>query len=243
MSKQIVMAGWKDAPHLGEEERAEMLAACEPHLRRARSEGVPSLGSGAVYPVIETEIVVEPMQIKPWHYRVYGMDVGWNYTAIVWAAWDKETDIVYLYDCYKREKAEPEIHAAAVKLRNVGGTEWPGVIDPSSRGRGQADGKQLLQLYRRNGLKLVTADNSVESGIYNVWSRLSTGRLKIVKGPMTAWLEEYRMYRRDINGKIVKTHDHLMDATRYLIASGLRIAKRFNPQKTLNVQSRNYGVY
>lgn len=219
-----------------------MLAACEPHLRRARSEGVPSLGSGAVYPVMEQDIVVEPMQIKPWHYRCYGMDVGWNYTAVVWAAWDKEADIVYLYDCYKREKGEPEIHAAAVNLRNVGGTKIPGVIDPASRGRGQADGKQLLQMYRKHGLKIIPADNAVEAGIYNVWSRLSTGRLKVVKGAMTPWLEEYRMYRRDEKGKIVKIHDHLMDATRYLIMSGLRLATRLKPQSPIKVSSRNYGV-
>ena len=242
MSKKIIMAGWDHAPHLGEEEKAEMLGACEPHLRRARSEGVPSLGSGAVYPIDESEITVEPMRIKPWHYRCYGMDVGWNYTAVVWGAWDKETDTVYLYDCYKREKAEPEIHAAAVKLRNVAGTDWPGVIDPASRGRSQIDGQQLLQLYRRNGLKLIPADNAVESGVYSVWSRLSTGRLKIVKGPMTQWLEEYRMYRRDEKGKIVKTHDHLMDATRYLIMSGLRVAKRLNPDRPLIAGSRRYGV-
>ena len=169
------------------------------------------------------------------------MDVGWNFTAVVWMAWDKDTDTIYLYDCYKREKAEPEIHAAAVNLRNVANTVWPGVIDPSARGRGQRDGSQLLQLYRKAGLKIREADNSVESGIFNVWSRLSTGRLKIVRGPMSAWLEEYRMYRRDVNGKIVKEHDHLMDATRYLIQSGLSHAKRLSPERPLNVHSRNYG--
>lgn len=242
MSKSIVMAGWDHAPHLGADEKAEMLVACEPHLRRARSEGVPSLGSGAVFPIPESDFVVEPMQIKPWHYRCYGLDVGWNYTAAVWLAWDKESDIVYLYDCYKREKAEPEMHSASIKLRNVAGTEWPGVIDPASRGRSQTDGAQLLQLYRKQGLKLRLADNAVESGIYTMWSRLSTGRLKVVKGPMTQWLEEYRMYRRDEKGHIVKIHDHLMDATRYALATGLRYATRLNPQRPMGVASRNYGM-
>jgi len=242
MSKHITMAGWDHAPHLGKEEQAEMLQSCEPYLRRARSEGIPSLGSGAVYPIPETDIVVDPIRIPPWFYRVYGMDVGWNYTAVVWAAWDKDADVVYLYDAYKREKAEPEIHTAAIKLRNVADTEWPGVIDPASRGRSQVDGQQLLQLYRRNGLKLREADNSVEAGIYAVWSRLSTGRLKIVRGPMTSWLEEYRMYRRDEKGKIVKIQDHLMDATRYLIMSGLRHAQRLGTTRPINAQSRHYGV-
>lgn len=241
MSKALIMAGWDDAPHLGEEEKIELLNASEPHLRKARSQGIPSLGSGAVYPIDENEFLVDPFPMKPWFFRAYGMDVGWNYTAAVWMAWDKDTDIIYLYDCYKREKAEAEIHAAAVNLRNVKGTTWPGVIDPAARGRSQVDGTQLLQLYRRAGLKLRPADNAVEAGIFNVWSRLSTGRLKVVRGPMSPWLEEYRMYRRDTNGKIVKEHDHLMDATRYLITSGLVHAKRMGATPTLNAHSRNYG--
>lgn len=241
MSKAIIMAGWNDAPHLGEEEKKELLAASEPHLRKARSEGIPSLGSGAIYPIDENEILVDPFPMKPWFFRAYGMDVGWNYTAAVWMAWDKDTDIIYLYDCYKREKAEPEIHAAAVNLRNVGNTIWPGVIDPAARGRSQIDGQQLLQLYRKAGLKLRPADNAREAGIFSVWSRLSTGRLKIVRGPMSAWLEEYRMYRRDTNGNIIKEHDHLMDATRYLIHSGLVHAKRMGVERNLNTASRNYG--
>jgi hypothetical protein len=38
------------------------------------------------------------------------------------------------------------------------------------------------------------------------------------------WLDEFGIYRRDEKGKVVKKDDHLMDATRYLIMSGLRIA-------------------
>jgi septation ring formation regulator EzrA len=34
------------------------------------------------------------------------------------------------------------------------------------------------------------------------------------------WRSEFRKYHRDEKGKIVKAHDHLMDATRYLIVSG-----------------------
>jgi hypothetical protein len=37
---------------------------------------------------------------------------------------------------------------------------------------------------------------------------------------LTNWLQEYRLYRRDDKGHIVKQNDHLMDATRYLIKSG-----------------------
>ena len=33
------------------------------------------------------------------------------------------------------------------------------------------------------------------------------------------------MYRRDEKGKIVKQNDHVLDATRYLVMSGLKVAQ------------------
>ena len=241
ISKAIVMAGWEDAPHLGEKEKAELLASCEPHLRESRTKGIPHLGSGAIYPISPDEIETEPFEIKPWFLRGYGMDVGWNATAVVWFAWDKDTDTVYLYDCYKREKSEPEIHAAAIKRRYVNGVPWVGAIDPASRGRSQVDGSQLIRLYRKEGLKLVEADNAVEAGIYSVWSRLSTGRLKVFKGVMSKLVDEYRLYRRDEMGKVIKKNDHLMDAMRYAIQTGLNHAKPVQKTRTMGVSSRNYG--
>lgn len=242
LNKVIVPAGWDDAPHLDEQEKAELLASCEPHLRESRSQGIPHLGSGAIYPINLEDILVEPFQLKPWYYRGYGMDVGWNCTAVVWFAWDKDTDTVYLYDCYKREKSEPEIHAAAVSRRNLPTTTWVGAIDPAARGRSQIDGQQLIKLYRKLGLKLIPADNTVETGIYNVYSRLSTGRLKVFRGVMSAWCDEYRMYRRDERGNIIKKRDHLMDATRYAIQSALNYARQVNREPTMGTASRDYGV-
>ncbi len=54
--------------------------------------------------------------------------------------------------------------------------------------------------------------------------RMSTGSLKVFSS-CQSWLQEYRLYRRDEDGKIVKENDHLMDATRYLVMSGLPIAR------------------
>jgi hypothetical protein len=66
-------------------------------------------------------------------------------------------------------------------------------------------------------------DNSVESGLYEVWERLSTGRLKVFS-TLQNWKAEYRLYRRDENGKVIKQFDHLMDATRGLVLSGRSVA-------------------
>ena len=78
--------------------------------------------------------------------------------------------------------------------------------------------------YNDFGLLLSYADNAVEAGIFAVWQRLVSGRLKIFKSLMP-WFNEFRIYRRDENGKVARDQDdHLMDCTRYLIMSGLNIA-------------------
>lgn len=211
--KALVMAGWDDAPHLGEAEKARMMAETQPHLRDARSKGIPSLGSGAIYPVPESEIKVPDFPIPAHWPRLYALDVGWNRTAAVWGAWDKDSDVIYLIAEHYRGQAEPSIHAMAIQAKG----KWiPGEIDPASRGRSQKDGEQLFQTYKDLGLILNPAINGVESGIYEVWQRLSTGRLKVFAS-LSNWFSEYRLYRRDEKGRIVKDTDHAMDATRYLI--------------------------
>lgn len=136
-------------------------------------------------------------------------------TAALWGAWDKDNDIIYIYTEHKQGQAEPVIHAKAIKARG----EWiKGAIDPAARGRSQIDGETLYMLYRKEGLKIFPANNAVEAGIFNVWERLSTGRLKIFKS-CTMLLRELSLYHRDDKGKIVKSNDHLLDCLRYLLNS------------------------
>lgn len=225
MSRFCIMAGWDDCPHLSEDAKRELSAAYPPHQRAARTKGIPQLGSGAIYPVDEDDIVCEPFEFPLWYRHSYALDVGWNRTAAVWVALDPQTDVAYLYSEYYRGEVEPPVHAAGIQSRG----KWiPGVIDPASRGRGQHDGTQLLYQYQQLGLNLAIADNAVEAGIYSVWTRLTTGRLKVFR-TMANWLGEFRIYRRDENGKIVKENDHLMDATRYLCMSGIAAAAQHPP--------------
>ncbi len=233
MSRYVVMIDWSAAPHLSEEAKAEMAEAYPVHERDARIKGIPSLGAGAIYPVAEEEIVIDPIEFPAWYKRAYALDVGWNRTAALWGALDPETDVLYLYSEHYRGQAEPAIHADAIRSRGA----WiPGVIDPASRGRSQHDGQQLFAQYtnpEHGRLNLALADNGVESGIYTVWSRLSTGRLKVFK-TLTNFLMEYRIYRRDEKGRPVKENDHLVDCCRYLCASGLLRALPLPPEQWSN---------
>lgn len=215
MSKFVVQASWEDVPHLSEEAKATLRASYPPYQLDARTKGIPQLGSGAIYPVGESDIVIDPIEIPPYWPRGYGLDVGWNRTAAIWGAIDRETSpaTVYLYSEHYRGHAEPSVHAAAIRNRG----DWMrGTIDPAARGRMQKDGEQLWQNYLDLGLHLHKALNAREAGIFLVWQALSQGRLKVFK-TLQAWLAEYRLYRRDEHGDVVKDNDHLMDATRYLI--------------------------
>lgn len=226
--KYTVSATWDDAPHLSAETRAQLYSEIPAYQRDARTKGIPQLGSGAIYQIADDDILVDPFAIPDHWPRAYGLDVGWNKTAAIWGAKDRESGITYLYSEHYMGKMEPVHHTEAIKARGL----WiRGVIDPASRGRSQKDGTQLIELYRQAGLKLEAADNAVEAGIYECDQKMQAGKLKAFRN-LTNWYAELRIYRRDKDGKVVKERDHLMDAMRYLIMSGLdRASAKPQPPK------------
>jgi len=211
--KATISINWDDCGHLTKKQKDAMFLALPPHQRDARSKGIPSLGAGAIYPVLEDNFVIASFEIPKHWKKVAGFDVGWNWTACVWLAIDPESDTMYIYSSYKQGEQLPLFHADALKARG----KWiPICIDPAARGRSQIDGMKIIDQYKEHGLNLSIANNSVEAGIYSVWEALSTGKLKIFN-TMPNILEEFRMYRRDTKGKVVKSNDHLMDAMRYAV--------------------------
>jgi hypothetical protein len=67
-----------------------------------------------------------------------------------------------------------------------------------------------------------------------VWERLSTGRLKVFAN-CEPWFDEYRLYRRDTKGRIVKKHDHLTDCTRMLVRGVARLRTEQTERPTRHV--------
>lgn len=215
--KYLQYVTWDDCGHLDDATKASLWDALPPHERDARRNGIPTVGSGRIYPVEESAYTIDPITLPKHFPRSFAMDVGWNATACLWGAIDRETDTLYIYDEYKRGEQEPAVHASAIRSRG----DWiPGVIDPAARGRSQHDGAKLYEKYLKENLKITPADNAVESGIYEVWQRLNSGRLKVFS-TCKQLLEELRLYRRDDKGKIVKKNDHLVDCLRYECASGI----------------------
>jgi hypothetical protein len=238
MAKYVVNINWDEAVHLSAEDKATLMASYSPAEREARSKGIPSVGSGAIYPVPESDFVVDTFNIPPHWVRAFGMDVGWKRTAAVWGAYNSQEDCWYLYSEHYRGYSEPSIHVNAIQSRG----KWiSGVIDPAARAaKRQSDGIALLDEYMDLGLDLSIANNAVEAGLLEVFQRLATGRLKVMKH-LTNWLSECRIYRRDDKGRIVKKDDHLMDATRYLMMSGMDVAS-LAPDSDEEINGNQHGL-
>jgi len=239
-SQALYHATWDDAIHLNEDVKKEILAALPPHERDMRSKGVPILGSGLVFPLDENDLKIEPFAIPEYWPRLCGIDFGWDHpTAAVWIAWDRDTDTVYVYDCYRKSSETPVVHSAAIKERG----DWVPVIWPHDGSQhDKGSGKPLSEIYRKQGVNMAhkhfenpTGGISIEPGIMDMLQRMQTGRFKVFNY-LGLWFEELRMYHRK-DGKIVKAHDDLMSATRYAsqalqFASLSRAKKR--PRKAIS---------
>lgn len=207
-----------DAEHYTPEQRAAIIASYPEHEREARAKGIPILGSGRVFPIVEDGIKVQAFPIPPHWPRIAGIDFGIDHpTAVVWMAWDRDADVLYVTDCYRVKDQSLIIHAAAVRARG----DWVPIAWPhDGLQRDKGSGEQLAKQYRDNGLNLTKdratfddGSNGLEAGVAEMLTRMQTQRLKVF-AHLGDWFEEFRLYHRK-DGLIVRLTDDLMSATRY----------------------------
>lgn len=223
----VTFMGIFDAEHYSRVEAEAIVAGYPEHEREARAFGKPVLGSGAVYPVMESTITCKPFDIPKHWPRICGLDLGWEHPTVgVWIAHDRDGQTVYVYDVYKRAKQVPAVHASAIKARG----DWIPVAWPHDALQTQKDsGKPMRDAYRKEGVRMLPErisfeDGSfgVEPGVQIILNRMLKGQFKVFDH-LEDWLSEFRTYHRK-DGEIVKDHDDAMDATRYAMM-GLRFAK------------------
>lgn len=234
--RRVFFCGWDDVPHLTAEAKRVMLAdpALTEEDKKARTQGIPSTGQGQIYPYLESSYLEDPPEIPEHWPRVFAMDTGWKVTCALWGAHDRDSDVVHIYGEHYLERAEIPIHAAAIKARG----DWiPGVADAAAIN--PTDGEQLIGLYRKQGLILTLPDKSVWAGINSVKNRFATGRLKISRVCVNL-RRELPLYRWD-KGKIIKKDDHCSDTLRYIIHSGLELAK-CDPRMLLRAKPERYPM-
>ena len=219
-----------DVDHYTDEEKQAVVDSYPAHERKARSEGIPQLGSGRVYAIDEDRIKEPAIPIADTWKRICGLDFGGSDhpTAAVWIAHDEDADTYHLYDCYKQNVeagTAPEqggnavIHAAAIKPRG----EWIPVAWPhDGLQHDKGSGKEIRRQYADQGVNMLDEHATWEEGGYGVAAGvqliidlMETGRFKVAEH-LEDWFTEFRLYHRK-DGKIVKLNDDLLDATRYAI--------------------------
>lgn len=217
MSRHVVSMTIEDVEHYTREEKDRIIASYPPHEREARTKGVPTMGSGRVFPISEERIMCDPLPIPREWAQINGLDFGWDHPfAAVNLAWDRDADVVYVTKGYRQKEATPIIHAAS--LRPWG--EWvPCAWPHDGYQHDKGSGDQLAEQYRQQHLNMLPDHAThaeggfgTEAGIMAMLDRMQTNRLKVFS-TFREWFEEFRLYHRK-DGKIVKERDDLMSATR-----------------------------
>lgn len=217
---QVLMnAGWDDAPHLTSEVKETLLASFPPHQRDMRTKGIPMLGHGRIYDLSEEYITCEPFEIPDHWMIINGMDFGWDHPqAQVQLAIDMDNGAVYVTHAWKQRQVSPNEAWGSVKSwANGVPTAWP--LDGLQTEKGS--GKQQKSYYKEAGFNMLhdhatwgDGSNGVEAGLFEILDLMRKGLFKVFRGNRD-WFAEFLQYHRDEKGKIVKTSDDLLDATRY----------------------------
>ena len=222
-----------DVDHYTKEERERIIASYPAHEQEARTKGYPSMGSGRIFPVVESTITCPPFAIPDHWAQIIGIDFGHDHpTAAVKLAWDRDNDVVYVTNCYKRRGTAATdlgispitMHTASVKPWGPWPVAWP--HDGLQHDKGS--GMELASQFRDEGLDMLPfrathppvppqkegeGGNSVEAGISDILDLMLTGRWKVFSH-LAEWFDEFRIYHRK-EGKIVKEFDDILSASRY----------------------------
>lgn len=228
---------WDNVPHITDEQIEQFKGRYPAHEMKARRFGIPKMGSGAVFTTDFDDVLsVKPFKIPDHWPRAYGMDFGWSPhpTAVIWGAWDRESDIIYLYSEHRMKQELPDIHASAVKMR---GSWIKG--NSETAGTNASDGQRMIDIYRGLGLNLIKAKKDTEANIYAARQRIETGRLKVFN-TLPMFREEYESYHRK-DGKIVKEFDDLIDAFLYMLSRMETFTTKPVKRTVANVRQPNFG--
>jgi phage terminase large subunit-like protein len=227
----------EEAAHFTPEERRKIIDSYPEFEREARTQGIPSMGSGRIFPVADSAVKVEPFDIPRHWARIGGLDFGYDHpTAGSELVWDKDTDTIYVVAAYKKRGADianfgmspTTAHAAA--LKPWGDIPWAWPHDGLQHDKGS--GQSLRDQYKEAGLdmlpdkathppkpdkdgKLVegSGGNGVEAGVQEMLDRMLSGRWKVFSH-LEVWFEEFRLYHRK-DGQIIKEFDDVLSSSRY----------------------------
>lgn len=233
-------ATWDDAPHMDEAARERIMASYPDHQRDTRSKGIPMMGEGRIFTAGESDFVIDPIPIPDHWARIKGIDFGLAHPAALacWA-WDRDTDILYLYDCWKRSNVKTDEHAKTINAKE----DWIPVAWPhDGEKRDPRSAVQFHKIYRNdhhvNMLSKSARYQNDTGGAQPQWPiieevrlRQETGRLKVFR-TCKDWISEHRSYHTK-DGQIVSRNDDCLKASFYGLMMRRYAVSRMEGQRTL----------
>lgn len=222
-------ASWEDAEHLSLEDKSRLRLSYRDHERDARTLGIPMMGEGAVYPLPDNRISVQAFEIPRHFARLKGCDFGIDHPAAgAEIAIDRDQDIIYVIDCYRKSNETTPYHAAWFNKSNkLIPVAWP----HDGMNREKSGGKTLAQSYREHGVNMLSKSarypkvpgeleakggpQPVEPIVDEILERMMTGRFKVF-AHLSEFFEEKRSAHRKDN-KIVAKRDDILKATYYAV--------------------------
>ena len=247
--KSVTRMTIDDAPHFTPEQRQQIIASYHAWELKARTQGIPQLGSGLVFQVDPAEITCDPFPIPSHWPRIAGLDFGWDHpSAGVQCAWDRDSDKFYVLTEHRAREQTPMLFAGAVKPWGAW-IPWSWPHDGLQHDKGSGD--QLAAQYRAQGLNMLgvratfeDGTNGVEAGIADMLDRMLTGRFQVFS-TCKQWFEEFSLYHRK-DGLIVKERDDLISASRYALMMKRHAKVQFEAVhqtgRSFSGQPRNDGL-
>lgn len=215
-------ATWDDAPHMDEEQKKRIEAQYPEYQRDARTKGVPMVGEGRIFKSSESSLLIDPIQIPDHWARICGIDFGLAHpAAAAWLAWDRDTNTIYLYDCWREENVTTPTHAKAINSRG----KWIPVAWPhDGEKRDPKSAQRFADIYRNehqvNMLSKSARYKNDIGGPQAQWpviedfrGLMDAGQFKVFR-TCRPWIEEYRSYHVK-DGQIVSRRDDALKASFY----------------------------
>lgn len=236
--RAYIHASWKDNPTLSEEKKDMMrkLLMHNPEKIAIAEHGKPISSSSLVFNIPRAKWIKPSSEIKINKYWKFlnGFDVGINdATAIVYGAIDKDRDIIYIYDVYKKNGLRPSEHTNTIKNRHdlqisrfINPLSILHEIDRSANNRwaGETphDIDTIAKQYRRFGFNIKLARRLMKdfkhATISEIYERAYSGRF-FIADHCTALIDELAILKYDEKGRIVKGDDHAIDAMLYFVSN------------------------
>lgn len=227
--RTIVQVGADEVPHMTRialeaghpTASAYLKTQYSPHQWRARIDGMPALGKGAVFPFLETQFVISPLQL-PAHTRwIAGMDYGISHpTTFIIMAWVPDDDMTYFVNEYCEANKSVAQNASWIN-RNYPNIRiaWP--HDMNNR---EGAGKSGAIQYTDESCNMLPMHaqydderkNGQEDSVWEFYQGIENGSLKVFN-TCQKLLTEMRSYHRDDKNKIVPKKDDVISAARYAL--------------------------